>query len=237
MRLVAKEARDLENHHRGRKFHETFARIQLDAAKLAEGFTKSLPHLRSDWHVSFVPTTIYGCHDNEYVHGQAWILVEPELDGKFMNWNNNAGAVRGNAFAKTEPAITPGFRVGPMVVLEESDEDESEDDGDLAPIHIDDIPQAFSHFSYEYSSGRQLVCDLQGVWNTMDLSGLLTDPVVHYVCTTGKRHKNGATDKGLQGVKKFFETHLCCALCKKMDLPSRTPSSLIFVPQNTVLQE
>jgi hypothetical protein len=232
LRLVAKEARDLENHHRGRKFHETFARIQLDAAKLAEGFTKSLPHVRSDWNVSFIPTTIYGCYDGNYVNDQAWILVEPELDGKFTKWNNNAGAVRVNAFVKTEPAITPGYRVGSMAVLEESDEDESEDDDEAAPIHIDDIPQAFSHFSYEFSSGRQLVCDLQGVWNSDD-GFVLTDPVVHYVCTTGKRHTNGATDKGLQGVKKFFETHVCCALCKKMDLPSRTPSSLIFVPQST----
>ena len=102
----------------------------------------------------------------------------------------------------------------------EDDEDEDE------TIDVNDVPQAFSHFSYECSRGKQLVCDLQGVWNTED-GFMLTDPVVHYVSNTGRRHKNGATDKGLEGVKRFFRTHKCGALCKRMLLPERTGDDLL----------
>jgi elongation factor 2 kinase len=34
-------------------------------------------------------------------------------------------------------------------------------------------PQAFSHFTYEHSRGRILVCDIQGVGDTW------TDPQIH----------------------------------------------------------
>lgn len=91
LRLVAKEAKDLENHHQGKKFHETFARIQADAAYLASAFTARLPANRREWNLSFLPTHVYGCYDGSYQGGKAWILVEPELDGKFRKWNNNAG--------------------------------------------------------------------------------------------------------------------------------------------------
>jgi hypothetical protein len=116
----------------------------------------------------------------------------------------------------------PGM--GGMGFLEEEGSDE--DDDEIGAIQIDDIPQAFSHFSYEYSRGRQLVCDLQGVWNADD-GFMLTDPVIHHVCSEGRRHMNGATDKGEAGVKKFFETHVCNALCKRMELTERAPDTLI----------
>ena len=111
-----------------------------------------------------------------------------------------------------------------MAVLEESDED---DEDAAAPIELDEVPQAFSHFSYEHSRGKQIVCDLQGVWNSED-GFVLTDPVVHYV-SKHRRHINGATDKGLEGVKRFFSTHKCGALCTKMRLPSRSRDNLIDV--------
>ena len=38
-----------------------------------------------------------------------------------------------------------------------------------------------------------------------------------------------ATDKGLEGVKRFFATHKCGALCANMKLPTRTPDNLIEV--------
>jgi len=220
LRLVAKEAKDLENHHQGRKFHETFTRIQSEAADLAQSFTRLLPYARAEWNVNFIPTHICGCYDDSYRHGQAWILVEPELDGKFTRWNNNAGEIKG----KTSRGKTSGL--GDMGFLEEEESDE--DDDEMGAIQIDDIPQAFSHFSYEYSKGRRLVCDLQGVWNADD-GFLLTDPVIHHVCSKGRKHLNGATDKGVDGVKKFFQTHVCNSLCRRMKLPKRTPEKLIKV--------
>ena len=60
----------------------------------------------------------------------------------------------------------------------------------------------------------------QGVWNADD-GFMLTDPVVHYVSSTGKRHKNGATDRGKEGVQNFFKTHKCGPLCKRLGLEAR----------------
>jgi hypothetical protein len=57
---------------------------------------------------------------------------------------------------------------------------------------------------------------------------VLTDPVVHYVSSSGRRHKNGATDKGVEGVKRFFRTHKCGALCKRMGLQERSDEDLLI---------
>ena len=228
LRMVAKEAKAIEN--LGRSFHERFARVQHDAAVLAMQFNRQMPARdaasRRQWNVSFLPTSIYCCRDESYMpDGEAWVLVEPELEGKFTKWNNNAGLVRGPT-ADEMAASTSGERlgVGSMAVLEEDEED----DEDYAPIQVSDVPQAFSHFSYEHSRGKMLVCDIQGVWNAED-GFVLTDPVVHYVSSSGRRHKNGATDKGLDGVKSFFSTHKCNGLCAKLRLPSRSASDLIDV--------
>ena len=216
LRLVAKEAWAIENMHKGRDFHETFARVQFDALKLAVQFNMHMPVPRPEWNVSFLPTHIYQCFDVNYKFGEAWVLVEQELEGKFTKWNNNAGAVLHTGTASATGA-------GPSnLALVEEDEDEEE------PIDLNEVPQAFSHFSYEFSKGKKLVCDLQGVWNPED-GFVLTDPVVHYVSSTGKKHKNGATDKGEQGVKRFFQTHVCGPLCHRMKLPTRTEDNLIPV--------
>ena len=153
------------------------------------------------------PSHAIQCRDESYYKDEAWVLVEPELDGKFTKWNNNAGAVRAEVPLPTRVSELGG-------IIEEDEEDEEE-------IEVNEVPQAFSHFSYEHSGGKQLVCDLQGVWNDED-GFVLTDPVVHYVSSTGKRHTNGATDKGLEGVKRFFRTHKCGTLCKRMQLTERT---------------
>jgi hypothetical protein len=210
LRLVAKEAKDVENLHLGRAFHETFARVQHDAAMAALQFNQRMPVRRPEFNISFLPTSLYHCLDVNYKDNAAWVLVEQELDGKFTKWNNNAGAIR---------TSMPG-----LDALLEEDEDEDEDE----PIDVNDVPQAFSHFSYEASRGKQLVCDLQGVWNPAD-GFMLTDPVVHYMSSSGRKHKNGATDKGFEGMKRFFQTHKCGPLCAKMLLPVRTVDDLIIM--------
>jgi len=82
-----------------------------------------------------------------------------------------------------------------------------------------DVPQCFSHFTFDFSRGRDLLCDVQGVWNAQD-GFVLTDPVIHHVSAkSGRQHgRNGKTDKGLVGVLKFFETHRCNALCRHLGL-------------------
>ena len=206
MRLVAKEAKDTENWQLGREFHETFARVQRDAAILANEFNRRNPVQRAEFNISFLPTNLYQCYDVNYPKAEAWVLVEPELDGRFTKWNNNAGAVS-------------TAKMNGLDALVEEDEDDEEEE----PVTTDEVPQAFSHFSYEHSCGKQLVCDLQGVWNPED-GFVLTDPVVHNISSTGHKHENGATDKGVDGVKRFFQTHKCGPLCSKMLLPVRTGS-------------
>jgi hypothetical protein len=214
LRLVAKEAKYLENLWLGRAFHETFARVQSDAFVLAESFNERCASVfsRNDWNVSFLKTYLYHNFDVNYKDNSMWLLVEPELDGKFTKWNNNAGAV------------APPLQMRPAHELGGIFEEDEDEEGDA--IDINDVPQAFSHFSYERSLGKQLVCDLQGVWNADD-GFVLTDPVVHYVSGSGKRHQNGATDKGFEGVKRFFRTHTCGSLCKKMLLTERSEHELI----------
>jgi hypothetical protein len=107
------------------------------------------------------------------------------------------------------------------------DEDVDEDgDGDAA-IDVDEVPQAISHFSYEESRSKHLVCDRQGTWNIHD-GFVLTDPVVHYVSSRNphRKHKNGATDKGLDGVDRFFKTHKCGPLCARSRLQRKEAAYL-----------
>ncbi len=82
-----------------------------------------------------------------------------------------------------------------------------------------DTALAFSHFTYEYSGGYLLVCDLQGILTKhreRDVM-LLTDPAIH--CTHFPRF--GATNLGKEGMDQFFSVHTCNKYCKALKLPAR----------------
>ena len=66
--------------------------------------------------------------------------------------------------------------------------------------------------------GRKLLCDIQGVHNAAD-GFTLTDPVLH---TLSKR-RNGSTDKGEEGMNRFFATHECNGLCRRLGLNPNFP--------------
>ena len=111
-----------------------------------------------------------------------------------------------------------------LSIIEEDEEGEDEDGDEDASSTVDvnaslnELPQCFSHFSYEFSGQRSLVCDLQGVWNATD-GFVLTDPVIHYQSRRGtRRHKNGGTDKGAQGAFSFFKSHVCGDMCTRLGL-------------------
>lgn len=89
-------------------------------------------------------------------------------------------------------------------------------------ILVADLPQAFSHFTYRDSDRQRLVCDLQG---TLDASVSpavykLTDPAIHHASRSGRSRVYGRTDHGHTGIRRFFQTHKCNALCKLLGLPS-----------------
>lgn len=76
---------------------------------------------------------------------------------------------------------------------------------------------AFAHFSYDYTEGYLLVCDLQGL-PSVSTKGkstlLLTDPAIH--CP--KHTRFGKTNLQLAGVQAFFKQHKCNALCHGLGL-------------------
>ena len=73
--------------------------------------------------------------------------------------------------------------------------------------------QAFSHYSWEKSGKSVLICDLQGVRNGSKL--LLTDPAIH---SRSEGTKFGVTDLGFAGIQRFFKTHTCSDVCRRLGL-------------------
>ncbi|KAL7536710.1 hypothetical protein ACHAWF_005537 [Thalassiosira exigua] len=182
-----------------RAFHKNFCKLQQLAQKYATIFNRklsSLPgartkvpriHFLECWVMMFV---------NEKNEQDA-ILVEKMLDVKsYTKWNTNAGYVKGSP----SPTATRSLEIGDGVC-----------------ISIEDVPQAFSHFTYIASGRRFLVCDLQGVLNTSLSPPVfeLTDPAIHYKKRT-QRIDFGRTDRGEAGIQDFLTSHKCSPLCRML---------------------
>jgi len=78
--------------------------------------------------------------------------------------------------------------------------------------HIDtqvDLPQAFSHFTYEASNRTLIVVDIQGVGD------YYTDPQIHSFNGEGF----GLGNLGASGIKKFLHSHKCNRVCRLLGLP------------------
>jgi hypothetical protein len=228
-RLVSKEAKHREN--LGSSFQTAMARLQAEAAETARVFNRRVENVLggvacAPLHLDFLEAVVWWCYDESYPNKEAWVLVEEELEGRFRKWNNNNGVVYSSS--SRAAAVQAGGGAAAASVLgaicededdEEEDDEEEEPDGTTGEVALDELPQVFSHFSHTYSSGKTLVCDLQGVCNAVD-GFVLTDPVIHYVSSRrgSERHRNGGTDKGAQGVLAFFKTHRCGALCRRLGL-------------------
>ncbi|PKC16923.1 kinase-like protein [Rhizophagus irregularis] len=73
--------------------------------------------------------------------------------------------------------------------------------------------EAFSHFTYVYTKGYLVVCDLQGI--EVNDKFLLTDPAIH--CIDSLRF--GRTNLGEKGINQLFlANHRCNDICKKLKL-------------------
>eukprot|EP00996_Jenningsia_fusiforme_P007252 NODE_978_length_1781_cov_25.537529_g863_i0.p1 GENE.NODE_978_length_1781_cov_25.537529_g863_i0~~NODE_978_length_1781_cov_25.537529_g863_i0.p1 ORF type:complete len:364 (-),score=58.05 NODE_978_length_1781_cov_25.537529_g863_i0:329-1420(-) len=80
----------------------------------------------------------------------------------------------------------------------------------LAPRHT---PQAFSHFSYELTEGKLIVVDVQGV--IVKNVDCYTDPQIH---SDSSLPAFGKGDLKEEGIAKFFETHCCNDVCRRLGL-------------------
>ncbi len=78
-----------------------------------------------------------------------------------------------------------------------------------------DLLQAFSHYTWVKSGKTLLICDLQGYREEARDRIVLTDPAIH---SNGEGGKYGAMDCGMKGVRMFFNTHTCSAICMQMNL-------------------
>jgi hypothetical protein len=73
--------------------------------------------------------------------------------------------------------------------------------------------EAFVHFTYQYTKGYLVVCDLQGI--ELNNEFLLTDPAIH--CIDPLRF--GRTNFGENGINQLFlAKHRCNDICKKLKL-------------------
>lgn len=68
--------------------------------------------------------------------------------------------------------------------------------------------QALSHFSYHFTNGQHLLCDLQG--GGYDTHYVLTDPAV-----LSMKQEFGATDGGKNMMQNFFAHHVCNEYCHR----------------------
>ncbi|XRB13182.1 VWFA domain-containing protein [Pseudoscourfieldia marina] len=242
--LVAKEAKIHEN--LTMQFQKRLCRVQYEASQLAEQFNRRLASGIDEWYVSFLDVCVYMVEDESYESGVAWILAEDHLDGRFEKWNNNAGHVKKktNVTAKKNETLNDWSIMETLLLTQldaivEEEEDNENGTGFISieherrelqkQINKDDVPQAFSHFTYEATGGTKLVCDLQGVWNSTD-GFRFTDPVIHQ--GEGKEEENtrsdgtpdrkvranGPTDRGDIGIANFFRSHECNEICRRLGL-------------------
>ncbi|GFH26289.1 alpha-type protein kinase [Haematococcus lacustris] len=84
--------------------------------------------------------------------------------------------------------------------------------GYVAPLPDDaqgrerhELAQAFSHWSWVHSGGRELVCDIQGV-NSVAV-------------------KYGHKDMGAEGITAFFESHRCNGYCHALTISNNRPTA------------
>lgn len=77
------------------------------------------------------------------------------------------------------------------------------------------VAQALSHFSFDFSGGKVLLCDLQGsVWDNHKAI-VLADPCI--ISTVEGRY--GCSDLGKPGLSNFFRYHECNGICRQFALP------------------
>lgn len=201
--LVGKESLYVEDKSDSISFHKTFCKVQQLSQNVAHRFNRIILQLPGVKRSETPLITFLDCYVMLLPIGG--LLVEKMLDHtRYKKFNSNDGYVDGMTVEEYQ-------KMKSNAQAHQHSEDENSQD---CSFDVDDIPQAFSHFSYIFSKRRFLVCDLQGVLDTDSDEPLfeLTDPVIHYSEMTD-RADFGRTDRGQQGIDDFFKSHKCSGLC------------------------
>jgi hypothetical protein len=219
-------------------FHQGCGRTQLEARRLAIKFNTTLAEHEVDVpKVEFLEPCFYAWYGATMTSA---VLAEKQLDSdNYKKWNDNKGGVDTLLVPRGADIVFPtalaACEEGDEEQESEGDEEAGEDKADaeekvarqmesIVPdesvrtnIIDDDVPQAFSHWTYQYTHGDLLVCDLQGVQGASSFQ--MTDPAIH---SRRARVRFGQTDHSARGQRAFFATHRCNALCRFLNL--RTPT-------------
>jgi hypothetical protein len=216
--FVAKEDKREATGAEETTFHKQKLVAQKYSKRMAEVFNSEIARLSSQpgaaprltFPTSYLLQTTGGPGEVRY------LFVEQYIEGKLVKWNSNSGFVRSSKTAALD-----------AIFEDEEDEDEDEDgdenenDRGGGIFAVDDVPQAFSHWSHlnsqKHFGESFLICDLQGFYNASRRTYELIDPVLH----SGVRETTYArTDHGPKGVDKFYATHCCNNLCRRLRLPA-----------------
>ena len=78
------------------------------------------------------------------------------------------------------------------------------------------VMTAFTHWTWERTGHRYMLCDLQGVADPNRRVYLLTDPAVH---SCSGEFQGGLTDLGTDGMLSCLAGHRCNQVCRMLQLP------------------
>ena len=195
------------------EFHMKSAKTQLSARRLARKFNEFVRENKIKViEIEFLDVCFYSWGDK----GES-LLSEKRLDiSRYKKFNDNKGGVH-NLTKKNEIIMLGEEKSEYVKKVEVSNEISI---GNVNVIIDEDIPQAFSHWTYQYTKRELLVCDLKGTAGKSQFT--FTDPAIH----STEPGKYGGTDHGDKGKLRFFETHVCNSLCKRLRLHMKLTNSI-----------
>ena len=227
---VVKESRHERSEEAEQEFHTKALVTQKAAAELAKCFNEEALALGLEGlpKVSYMTCCFLMTSQMKLRDGEKRDAKEPEsrnlfaerkIEGTFRKWNTNFGACIETIAAPEQEREDRGGAAS------------SSSAGKTSKLSSDLIPQAFSHFTIEFSQrpksgffgpsgkrGSVLVCDLQGCYDKKLNTFLLSDPAIH--SDLGQECLFGPTDRGKSGIDKFLESHKCNEVCRMLKLPT-----------------
>ena len=156
-----------------------------------------------------------------------WLFAERHIEGEFRKYNNNFGgtyiasaaSASGSATARSSSKRPMLESFSEQEEFDEEGKEERKSDGEAVSVSLEDVPQAFSHFSINGVSPLErlkgpddavvecCVCDVQGSFSAAENTFKLIDPCIHSKMQDGGRGLFGRTDHGEKGITEFLKTH------------------------------